>query len=62
MCSATDQRGGKITKSAMATPGRTDGAVRTVKMDGSCQQSMIKIQVKNMAVSGTQKNSYRMIK
>src|SRR3954453_1643975 len=29
------QRGGKITKSALARPGVSDGLVRTVKMDGS---------------------------
>ena len=39
MLSATPQRGGKMTKSAMATPGFTDGAVRTVKIDGSCNYS-----------------------
>lgn len=37
MCSATDQRGGKITKSAIAVPGFMLGAVSTVKMDGSCK-------------------------
>lgn len=35
MWSATPHRGGKITKSAMATPGRVDLAVSTVKIDGS---------------------------
>lgn len=35
MWSATPHRGGKMTKSAMATPGRVDLAVSTVKMDGS---------------------------
>ena len=35
MSSATDQRGGKMTKSAMAVPGLEDGHVRTVKMEGS---------------------------
>lgn len=35
MWSATPQRGGKMTKSAMATPGRVDLAVNTVKMEGS---------------------------
>src|SRR3954451_9099306 len=33
--SATIQRGGKITKSALARPGTSDGLVRTVKIDGS---------------------------
>src|SRR5678816_3613168 len=33
--SATDQRGGKMTKSQLATPGSPDGDVSTVKMDGS---------------------------
>ena len=36
MCSETDHLGGKMTKSAMATPGRADGQVRTVNIDGSC--------------------------
>lgn len=35
MWSATPHRGGKMTKSAMATPGRVDLAVSTVKIDGS---------------------------
>ena len=35
MCSLTDQRGGKITKSAMVTPGLTEGHVSTVKIEGS---------------------------
>ena len=35
MPSATSQRGGKMTKSAMAVPGWSDWAVRTVKMEGS---------------------------
>lgn len=35
MCSVTVQRGGNMTKSAIATPGRTDGQVKTVKMEGS---------------------------
>ena len=34
--SATAQRGGKMTKSAAATPGSVVGAVSTVKIDGSC--------------------------
>src|SRR5690606_13979794 len=33
--SPTIQRGGKITKSALAVPGVSDGEVRTVKIDGS---------------------------
>jgi hypothetical protein len=33
--SVTAQRGGKITKSATATPGVSDLAVKTVKMEGS---------------------------
>jgi hypothetical protein len=33
--SCTSQRGGKITKSAMAVPGWSEGPVRTVKMEGS---------------------------
>jgi hypothetical protein len=33
--SATDQRSGKITKSTFAVPGVSDGAVSTVKIDGS---------------------------
>ena len=35
VCSATIQRGGKITKSQLAVPGTSDGEVRTVKIDGS---------------------------
>jgi len=36
VCSATIQRGGKITKSAVARPGtRPEGTVSTVKMEGS---------------------------
>lgn len=38
MCSWTAQRGGKITKSAMAVPGLELGQVRTVKIDGSCRE------------------------
>lgn len=33
--SCTAQRGGKITKSAIATPGVSDFAVNTVKIEGS---------------------------
>ena len=33
--SAQSQRGGKMTKSATATPGPCEGHVSTVKMDGS---------------------------
>src|SRR5688572_12728857 len=33
--SATSQRGGKMTKSTLATPGCAEGEVSTVKMDGS---------------------------
>src|SRR5947208_12559250 len=35
VCSATIQRGGKITKSMFAVPGVSDGDVSTVKIDGS---------------------------
>ena len=35
VCSATIQRGGKITKSQLAVPGVSDGLVNTVKMLGS---------------------------
>ncbi len=35
MSSPTSQRGGKMTKSAMAVPMWSEGAVRTVKMLGS---------------------------
>ncbi len=35
VCSATVQRGGKITKSTLAVPGVSDGEVSTVKIDGS---------------------------
>ena len=35
VCSATIQRGGKITKSTLATPGVCEGEVSTVKIDGS---------------------------
>ena len=35
VCSATIQRGGKITKSQLAVPGVSVGAVSTVKIDGS---------------------------
>src|ERR1700677_3596218 len=35
VCSATIQRGGKMTKSTLAVPGSPEGAVSTVKMDGS---------------------------
>ena len=35
VCSATSQRGGKITKSTLAVPASPDGAVSTVKIDGS---------------------------
>ena len=33
--SPTSQRGGKIAKSTVAVPGRSEGAVKTVKIDGS---------------------------
>ena len=33
--SITSQRSGKMTKSTLAVPGVSDGAVRTVKIDGS---------------------------
>ena len=35
VCSATIQRGGKITKSQFAVPGISVGEVSTVKIDGS---------------------------
>src|SRR5689334_23820432 len=35
VCSATIQRGGKMTKSQLAVPWVSDGEVRTVKIDGS---------------------------
>ena len=35
VCSATIQRGGKITKSTFATPGVSEGDVSTVKIEGS---------------------------
>lgn len=35
MCSCTDHRGGKITKSAIAVPFFSDWHVRTVKIEGS---------------------------
>ncbi len=35
VCSATCQRGGKMTKSTFAVPGTPEGEVSTVKIDGS---------------------------
>src|ERR1700761_1862196 len=35
LCSATIQRGGKMTKSALAVPGLSEGAGSTVKIDGA---------------------------
>jgi hypothetical protein len=35
VCSATIQRGGKITKSQFAVPGTSVGEVSTVKIEGS---------------------------
>ena len=35
VCSITSQRGGKITKSIMSTPGVSDGDCSTRKIDGS---------------------------
>jgi hypothetical protein len=35
VCSATIQRGGKITKSTLAVPGVSEGLVSTVKIEGS---------------------------
>ena len=35
VCSATVQRGGKITKSTLAVPRVSEGDVSTVKIDGS---------------------------
>ncbi len=35
VCSATDQRGGKMTKSKFAVPVSAEGELSTVKIDGS---------------------------
>jgi glycine cleavage system regulatory protein len=35
VCSATSQRGGKITKSRVAVPSIADFTVKTVKIEGS---------------------------
>ena len=39
MCSETLHLGGKMTKSAIATPGFVLWHVRTVKIDGSCSMN-----------------------
>jgi hypothetical protein len=49
--SATIQRGGKITKSQLATPGVSDGLVSTVKIDGSGWSKLIEPIVMNVRVS-----------
>jgi hypothetical protein len=41
VCSCTDHRGGKITKSAIAVPGFNDGHVSTVKIDGSYRKQVL---------------------
>src|SRR6478609_1273792 len=45
--SATSHRGGKITKSAFATPGVSLGDVSTVKMDGSGWSKLMEPMVLN---------------
>jgi len=45
VCSETDQRGGKMAKSQIATPGRADGHVSTVNIDGSCAVHHITISI-----------------
>ena len=49
--SATSQRGGKITKSALARPGVSVGEVRTVKIDGSGWSKLIVPSTMKRAVS-----------
>ena len=50
--SITSQRGGKITKSQLAVPGRVaDGEVSTVKIDGSGWSKLIEPMVMKLAVS-----------
>src|ERR1700758_3779969 len=39
--SPTSQRGGKMAKSTVAAPGRSDGAVSTLKIDGSGWSKLI---------------------
>src|SRR5689334_14806874 len=51
VCSATIQRGGKITKSQLAVPGVSEGEVRTVKIDGSGWSKLIEPMVMKCAVS-----------
>ena len=51
MCSATSQRGGKITKSQFAVPGVSLGEVSTVKIDGSGWSKLIEPMVMKCAVS-----------
>lgn len=43
MCSWTDQRGGNITKSAIAVPSFADGQVKTVNIEGSYNSKNYKI-------------------
>jgi hypothetical protein len=49
--SATIQRGGKITKSALARPGTSLGEVSTVKIDGSGWSKLTVLIVLNRARS-----------
>ena len=51
MSSPTSQRGGKITKSALARPGSSLGEVSTVKMDGSGWSKLIVPMTMKFAVS-----------
>src|SRR3954469_3182763 len=51
VCSATIQRGGKMTKSQFATPGWPDGEVSTVKMDGSAWSKLTVLITMNFARS-----------
>ncbi len=49
--SATSQRGGKMTKSALAQPAVSEGLVSTVKMLGSGWSKLIEPRVMKCAVS-----------
>src|SRR6267378_3649261 len=51
VCSATIQRGGKITKSQFAVPGVSLGEVSTVKIDGSGWSKLIEPIAMKFAVS-----------
>ena len=51
VCSATSQRGGKITKSQLAVPATSEGAVSTVKIDGSGWSKLTEPKVLNRARS-----------